>query len=157
MMNVISRNKWLLFLLGILLLANILLLLYIFVFGKGGQDVRSGNTSSYVTKKLNLSVEQEARFKEMKEAYLKTMRPLWDDIRRSKDSLYTHLGDPMLADSTIIGLTNLIAENNRKSDEQQFRHFRELRKLCTPAQQATFDTLIPRMLSRMGGRSHSRK
>jgi len=157
MMSMLARSKWLLFLLGFLLIANMALLLYIFVFGKGKQESRSESPSSYLTKELKLTQAQEARFREMKDDYMKSMRPVWDDIRKSKDSLYTYLNDAEVPDSTVSVLTARIAEKNRRSDEMQFRHFRELRKICTPTQQTTFDTLIPRMISRMWGRGHSRK
>jgi Spy/CpxP family protein refolding chaperone len=160
-MNTIIKNKWFLFLLGFLFLANIALLLSFFVFGeKSGSDKGSQNSkqvSGYLSKELQLSKEQDEAFSQMKEEHFKTMKPLWAEIRQTKDSLFRQMSNPNIDDSLISAYTDRIAAKNKKSDELMFRHFRELRKLCTPDQQQKFDTLIPQMFNRMGSRGHGIK
>jgi len=159
-MNTITKNKWFLFLLGFLFLANIALLLSFFVFGeksgayKGSHSAQSN--SGYLAKELQLSREQDSSFNKMKEEHFRTMKPLWEDIRKSKDSLFRQMNNPAMNDSAISAFTERIAEKNKMADELMFRHFRELRKQCTPEQQQKFDTLIPQMMTRMG-RWHSGK
>jgi Spy/CpxP family protein refolding chaperone len=83
---------------------------------------------------------------------------VWEDIRKAKDSFYSQIRNSSVTEAEIEALTAGIAEKNRIADEMMFRHFRELRNLCTPEQQQKFDTLVPRMLSRnakRGGGSHS--
>jgi hypothetical protein len=58
--------------------------------------------------------------------------------------------------SLIASLAQRVAEQTKRSEQWQFEHFRELRTLCRPAQQAVFDTLIPKLLLRRGGRSSNR-
>ena len=160
-MNTITNNKWFLFLLGFLFLANIALLLSFFVFGERSgpyKDSRSGRQDSgYLSKELLLSKEQNDAFSKMKEDHFKTMKPLWAEIRQTKDSLFRQMNNPNLDDSTISAFTDRIAAKNKMADELMFRHFRELRKLCTPEQQQKFDTLIPQMFNRGGSRGHSIK
>ncbi len=160
-MNTITKNKWFLFLLGFLFLANIALLLSFFVFGERSgsyKDAHSGQTGSgYLSKELLLSKEQDSAFSKMKEEHFKTMKPLWAEIRQTKDSLFRQMNNPNLDDSAISAFTDRIAAKNKIADELMFRHFRELRKLCTPEQQQKFDTLIPQMFNRTGSRGHSIK
>jgi periplasmic protein CpxP/Spy len=160
-MKTITKNKWFLFLLGFLLLANIALLLSFFVFGeRSGGDKNKGSknaTQGYLSKELQLTKQQDAEFNHLKEEHFRNMKPLWSEIRQTKDSLFRQMNNPDLDDSAIAAFTSRIATKNKKADEMMFRHFRELRKLCTPEQQQKFDTLIPQMLNRMGSRGHSSK
>jgi Spy/CpxP family protein refolding chaperone len=159
-MNTITKNKWFLFLLGFLFLANITLLLSFFVFGeksstnKGSHSTQSN--SGYLAKELQLSREQDSTFNKMKEEHFRMMKPLWEEINKSKDSFFRQMNNPAMNDSAISAFTERIAENNKKADELMFRHFRELRKQCTPEQQQKFDTLIPKMMTR-AGRWHNSK
>jgi Spy/CpxP family protein refolding chaperone len=160
-MKTLTKNKWFLFLLGFLFLANIALLLSFFVFGeKSSWDSRSRSTQptkGYLAKELQLTKEQDAEFNKMKEEFFKRMKPLWAEIRMTKDSLFRQMNNPAMDDSAIDAFTERIAAKNRIADELMFRHFRELRKQCTPEQQLKFDTLIPQMLTHSGSRGHSSK
>jgi Spy/CpxP family protein refolding chaperone len=154
-MKAITRNKWFLALLGILLVANIALLLSFFVFGEKQESAHSRSSvpeKSYLARELKLDDQQEQQFKERKEKFFKEMEPVWEDIRKAKDSFYRQVNNAAITDADINELSARIAGKNKIADEMMFRHFRELRKLCTPEQQQKFDTLVPRMLSRGGRR-----
>ena len=95
-----------------------------------------------------MDAAQEKQFKEMKEKFLRDMEPLWEDLRHTKDSFYRQVNNEALSEAEIEAWTQRIAEKSRLSDERMFLHFREIRKYCTPEQQAKFDTLIPKMMTR---------
>lgn len=157
-MKAITRNKWFLALLAVLLLGNIALLLSFFVFGERqeAKAARNGTPEKgYLARQLKLDEAQEKKFLEMKEVFFKEMDPIWEDIRKTKDSFYRQVNNASFSDGEIAAYTERIAEKNRVADERMFRHFRELRNYCTPAQQQIFDTLVPRMLSRSGRRGDS--
>jgi Spy/CpxP family protein refolding chaperone len=159
-MKAITRNKWFLALLAVLLVGNIALLLSFFVFGErqGGKTGKGEMPSKgYLARELKLDETQEKQFREMKETFFREMEPVWEDIRKTKDSFYRQLNNASLTDDVIAALSARIADKNRVADERMFRHFRELRKYCTPQQQLTFDTLVPRMLSRSGRRGDNQK
>ena len=148
-MKAITKNKWFLALLAFLLLANIALLLSFFVFGEKQADKPdSKETKGYLARELNLNADQESKFKTSKEAFFKEMDPLWESIRLAKDSLFRQVNNASISQEQIDDYTQRIAEMNRESDARVFRHFQELRKYCTPEQQAKFDTLVPRMMTR---------
>jgi len=149
-MSRLLRHRWLLVLLAILLLANLGLLAVHFLPDRAGAARRSVSDDFY--QDLGLTPEQQSAFRSRKDTFMREMRPHWSAIRKAKDSLFARAGDASVDDSALAALTGRIAEMGRQSDERLFRHFRELRKLCTPAQQAAFDTLVPRMVSRAGAR-----
>jgi Spy/CpxP family protein refolding chaperone len=138
------------------MLANVGLLLSFFVFGeKSGQHgggTAKGPEKSYMTRELALSAEQEKRFHQSKEQFFEEMKPLWESIRLTKDSFYRNVNNASFSEEEMRAYTARIAEMSRLSDEKTLRHFQVLRTYCTPEQQQKFDTLVPRMLSTMGGR-----
>jgi protein CpxP len=149
-MSRILHTRWLLVLVTILLFANLALIGYHY-FSRTDGGRRS--SSDWLYRDLGLSQEQESVFRARKDSFMREMRPLWAESRRTKDSLYALLGDSTLDDSAVTAITTRVAELSRQSDELLFRHFRELRKVCTPEQQAAFDTLVPKLVSR--GRRNS--
>jgi Spy/CpxP family protein refolding chaperone len=147
-MKAITRNKWFLALLGVLLLGNIALLLSFLVFGERQPAKPKQEERSYLARELKLDAAQEKQFKENKEKFFAEMEPVWEDIRKTKDSFYRQVNNNALTDAEIADWAKRIAEKSRISDERVFRHFRELRNYITPEQQAKFDTLVPRMMTR---------
>ena len=147
-----TTAKWILILLGVLLTANVFLVAYL-LRPPGKEDSRGREqVSQYLIRELKLDKQQQDSFSSMKQQFFQTMRPMWDSIRSAKDSLYRQLGNPSANDSLIAQLAQRVADQTRRSEEKQFDHFRELRTMCRPEQQAVFDTLIPKMLTRMGSR-----
>lgn len=155
-MSRILQNRWLLVLVAILLVANLVLLGYYYTRSRSGGERRSG--SEWFYREMGLSKDQEALFRASKDSFMREMRPIWSASRKAKDSLFSRLGDASLDDSTAQSIIARIADLSRQSDERMFLHFRELRKSCTPAQQAAFDTLVPKLMSRgRGSRSSSER
>jgi hypothetical protein len=79
------------------------------------------------------------------------MRPVWNENKKAKDSLYQNLASN-LSDSTVNDLLEKIKTTNHFSDSFTYAHFTKLRALCTPDQQVRFDTIIPKLINRPKGR-----
>lgn len=154
-MNNLTKNKWFLFLLGFLLIANITLLLSFFVFGEKTEGrPRTNNpapASGFLSKELSFSEEQKALHKEMRDAHFKSIKPLWEEIRKTKDSLYKQLNNPAFDEAALQAMTERLAEKNKMSDQMMFRYFKELRKICTEDQLPGFDSIVPQMVNKQNG------
>lgn len=96
---------------------------------------------------VGLEQKQIDTFKLLKEEYFRVMKPLWNEIRDLKDSLYTHL-EKNPEDSLINHYLVQISNKNMVADKNTFTHFSRLRTMCTPEQQIKFDTIIPKMVNR---------
>jgi periplasmic protein CpxP/Spy len=149
-MRNLPNIKWILLLLGILIVANISLLLGFFVFGSGHGDPHSRKEDGFkvFSGKMHLTPEQDKSFRAMKENHFDAMKPLWEAIRMTKDSLYRELGNGSGSDSLAEAYAIRLSRLNHESDMKTFHHFQEVRKLCTPEQQAIFDTLIPHIMTK---------
>jgi len=145
-----TRYRWMLFLVIILVASNILL--GYLLMQSGNQPVekkKKANDVSAWYAEVGLEQNQIDTFKILKEEYFKDMKPLWSDIRQLKDSLYRQL-EKSPEDSSAQNILLMISKKNLEVESRTYLHFTKLRKFCTPAQQARFDTIIPRMISRAG-------
>jgi Spy/CpxP family protein refolding chaperone len=150
-----SRNKNLLFIIAALLLTNIAVLAY-FLWIKQPEPKRTGpdNKREGMAGKLKEEVgfndEQTAQYKQLKDQQWATVRPMFDEMRKAKDSLFRLLSDPNVNDSIINKVSDVIAQKQKALDLQTFNHFKKVRALCTPEQQSKYDSMVQRMFRRMG-------
>ena len=150
----ISRNKSLIFIIAFLVLTNIAVLVYFLRPGKKDHDDdRKGGRNGLATalqNEVGFDDEQVARYRELREEQLKIMRPLMDDIRRSKDSMFRMLGNDAITDSVLDRMAQDIADKQKQMDIRAFNHFKRIRLICRPDQLARYDSVVVKMIRKMG-------
>ncbi len=154
------RNRNLLIIIGALLLTNVAVLAYFLSQKKTGhysgnaRNERTGLTEM-LQKEVGFNDDQLARYKQLKDQQRETIRPMYDDMRKTKDSLFRLLSYPENQDSALEQLTDAIASKQKQLDLQTFNYFRKVRELCLPGQEAKYDSLIVRTFRKMGKPSRS--
>jgi hypothetical protein len=146
-----KKYKWLFFLLFVLLVSNIVLAVFLFISNSSIDGKQNKNEANSIYKEIGLDSIQIDTFKARKEAYFKVMRPLWNEIKELKDSMYKRL-EADSSDMIVKSLSSEIANKTSIADMKTFQHFYELRKLCTPEQQVRYDTIIPKLVNRRNRR-----
>jgi hypothetical protein len=153
-----SRNKVLLFLVGILLLTNIILLVF-FVGKKDEGKPQRGprDHSSMVRDFLKDSVafddQQLARYDTLRQRNRENMKPLFDDLGNAKLNYYRYVSQSN-ADSASQAAATQIGEKQKALDMAFFNHFRQVRDLCTAAQLPRYDSLVQHIIQRMVAPPH---
>ncbi len=148
-MKQFTQNKFLVLLVAILLTANLGLMLYFFVFKndhKGGRKPRP--VSDFVQKELGFNADQTAKFQQLRDQHREAVKPIMDEMKKLKDSLYNLLQKPVVNDSTATALANKIGEKQKEWELMIFHHFQKVRAICDSSQLPKFDTLVHRMISR---------
>ena len=152
-----TRNKNLLFVIGVLLLTNIAVLVYFLAIKKTDShahdmnDRKGGFMIDMLQKEVGFDTTQMAAYKKLKDEQRNNFRPLFDRMRGAKDSLYRLLGNSTATDSMINVAAERIGQDQKMLDLETFRHFKRVRELCSsPAQQAKYDSAVLRMFSKMG-------
>jgi periplasmic protein CpxP/Spy len=150
------RNRNLLIIIGVLLLTNIGVLIYFLgqkerskPTGRPDEKDRPGITEM-LQKEVGFTDEQTSKYKQLKEKQKETIRPMYDDMRKTKDSLFKLLSYPETNDSLLNKIADAIAQKQKALDLQTFNHFKRVRTLCTPEQQPKYDSMILRMFRKMG-------
>ncbi|MGX5820629.1 Spy/CpxP family protein refolding chaperone [Chitinophaga lutea] len=162
MKETFARNKVLSLLVLFLLLTNLLMLVF-FVMAKPEssrpKSYREGrpDVMRILEKEVGFDEQQMTRYKSLKEQHWEKMKPYFGEMRAAKDSFYTLLELPAVADSTASRLADSIAAKQKQIDMQTFRHFQQVRALCTPEQQPRFDSLVNQVVRRMAGPWHRDK
>ncbi|HEY8388369.1 MAG TPA: hypothetical protein VIK74_07180 [Parasegetibacter sp.] len=156
-MNSTSRYKWLVFIIGVLLVTNIAMLaMLVKKKDPPKRENRSGQTQTYqsrtvmiLEKEVGFSKEQLEQYQALREDHSTKMRPIIEKIRASKDSFYRLLSLPEISDSLLQATAAKVAEAENQVNLQTFQHFRDIKALCTPEQQPKFEKFIENVISRM--------
>ncbi len=149
----VSRNKIYVFLIGILLLSNLALVAFFVSNQPEKKEIRRDRPGSYMKDALKNDVgftdQQMAQFDSMANQHRQQMRPLFEDISRTKEKFYQMLMVPEANDSVLKSSATEIGEKQKQIDLKIFTHFQNIRQLCTPTQQPMFDSLIQHVVHRM--------
>jgi Spy/CpxP family protein refolding chaperone len=102
-------------------------------------------------KDVGFTAEQVAQYKQLNDDHWKRVKPMFEDMRKSKDSLFKLLSDESVNDSVINIKTEAIAQRQKAIDVQAFNNFKRIRALCsTQGQRVKYDSLIQRLMRKMG-------
>lgn len=150
-----TRNRNLLIIITILLLTNVAVLVYFLGKNKntkvaGATEPVRPNVAEMLQKEVGFNEEQTAKYKEMKEKQKERIRPMYDNMRKAKDSLFRLLSYPGTPDSVVTKAADVIAQQQKEIDMETFNHFKRVRTLCIPGQETNFDSMVIRMFRRMG-------
>ena len=148
-MRQFTQNRFLVLLVAILLIANLGLMLYFFVFRHKDEGGRMPpRVSDFVQKELGLSADQAAKFQLLRDQHKEAIKPVMDDMKKLKDSLYKLLKSPQMNDSAAVELANRIGQKQKEWELINFHHFQKVRAICDSSQLPKFDSLVHQMINR---------
>jgi protein CpxP len=149
-----ARYKTLVAIIAVLLLSNIAMIVYFVGWrdgGRGGHGHKSPMTD-FLQKEVGFSTQQMATFDSLRQQHRTSVKPLFDDLSQSRDSLYQLIGGASPADS-VQQAASAIGRKQANLELKMFENFRQIRAICTPGQLSKFDSLAPSLVHRMMGQS----
>jgi Spy/CpxP family protein refolding chaperone len=158
-----SKNRSLIFIITVLLLTNIAVLAYFLWYKKPerlpqtNHDKRGQGIERPLHDDVGFNDQQMAQYREMRDEQMKAIKPMFDDMRKTKDSLFRMIGNPEANDSIVNSVADAIAQKQKAMDLRMYNHFKRIRSLCTPDQLPKYDSLIQRMMKRVGPRKDADK
>ncbi|MEJ7737772.1 MAG: hypothetical protein WKF97_10125 [Chitinophagaceae bacterium] len=153
-MHSVLNNKLLLFIVAVLLLANIAMLIF-FVGMKDASHKNHRNDRSkspisvFLEKEVGFNQEQMASYEALRQQNRQKMKPLFEDIRVAKIQFYQLLRHSAFDTSLLNRAALTIGEKQKNIDLQAFQNFRAIRSLCSPEQQLKYDLLVPGVIEKM--------
>lgn len=149
-MSYLRNHKLLLLIIGVLLIANIGLL-YFYVFSKPKKQTRPpmANPIEKVKKDVGLNDEQTALYDSLRSKQFKTMKPLFEDITKSKEEFFSLIYQPGVSDSVLNAYAARIGEKQMALDMSTFRYFQSIKALCTEEQRPKMDSVIKQIVKRI--------
>lgn len=155
-MSYLKNHKLLLLVIGVLLLANIGLL-WNFVWKKPGaaparpprEDARTR-----MIREVGLSTAQVVVYDSLRKIHYESIGPMFESLRKNKDSLFKLMHQPEVADSLIEKQSAAVYEMQQAIDLKIHRYFRSVRDLCSEEQKPKMDTFLKDLGKRMAGGRH---
>jgi hypothetical protein len=143
-MNEHPKSKTLLIIIGILLVANIVMLAFFLMdkpeHNKTERTDKKTYIANYLKKDIGFSDKQLVEYDTISNRQRAEMKLLYDQIRKKKEQIFRQLVPMNFSDSAIEMATVEITNEQRIFERKMLQHLREIRNLCDPAQIARFDT-----------------
>lgn len=146
-----NRNKTLVTIIIVLLLSNITTVIICVALKDGSRrpDKRRSPMTEFLQKEVGFTPEQLRLFDSLKQRHHTIVKPLGEDLSRSRDSLYNLMGKPATTDSAVQAAAAVIGRKQSALELQLYDNFRQIRAICTPAQLPKFDSLAPSLVRKM--------
>lgn len=147
-----SRNKTLVAIIAVLLVSNIAVLLYFVVLKDNGRrpdNKRRSPMTEFLQKEVGFTQQQLAVFDSLKQKHHTAIKPLGEELSRSRDTLYQLIGKPAVTDSAVQAAAANIGRKQALLELRLYDNFRQIRAICTEAQLPKFDSLAPSLVRKM--------
>lgn len=151
-MTTAPRNKILLLIIGVLLLTNIVLVSFLLInkpsSKRGSRGDRSTMIASFLQKEIGFNPQQLKQYDSLSEPNRNMVKAMYDTLGNYKENQFKKLTIDNFSDTAIINTANDIAVKQKEIEIVLYKHFKEIRTLCTPQQQPVFDSLFYKVLNR---------
>ena len=143
-----NKSKIYLFIIGILLLTNIVLLVFLQQEPKRNfhQD-RKAYIAAFLKDEIGFDQQQLQQFDTLSTHHRETMGRMWEKARGSKSEQFRQLAAGKFTDSAINAVAEQSANKQKGVELIMCTHLRNIRMLCKPEQLPKFDSLFGKVLS----------
>ncbi len=151
-MSTQPKSKILLIIIGILLVANLVLLCF-FITNKpaekkGMRGDRKAMITAFLKNDIGFSQQQIQQYDSLNQLHHTKVKTMFDEARNDKEKQFKQMTSDGFSDSAISNAAYLFANKQKQIQTAMFKHFKDIRGLCTPQQQPKFDSLFYSMLNR---------
>jgi len=153
-MSYIKNNRVLLLITSVLLIANFGLLYY-FVFNKPSHPDKISSDEMHrrsiekVKKEVGLNNEQAILYDSLRTQQFRNMKPLFNDLTKSKEDFFSLIYQQSLSDSVLNSYASKIGEKQMALDISTFHYFQSIKALCTDEQKPKMDSFITQVVKRI--------
>lgn len=153
-MNAVNKNKWIAALIILLLVANSVTIVLFLTSRKNtaSHPPPMQQPFEFLIKEVGLNTTQAEQYIQMTHTHRDNAEIIREKIKKTKEELYNLIKQPSVNDSMISAYTEQISDEMGQLEKNTFRHFQEVRSICTPAQQKKFDQVINQMIQMIGPR-----
>lgn len=155
-MSYLRNHKLLLVIIGVLLVANIALL-YFSVLNKPQKthlppptpEERRRDAIEKVKNEVGFNDEQAKVYDSLRTNQFKNMKPLFEDVTKSKEDFFALIYKEGVSDSLINSYSSKIGEKQMALDVSTFRYLQSIKALCNDEQKPKMDSFIKQIVKRI--------
>ena len=149
-MNSTAKNKLLVWLIALLLVANAASIA-MFWLGKANHPPQpKGTPQEFLMRELKLDTKQQEQMEKLVKEHREAAEELRGKIRTAKESFFDLLKQQNVTDSVKQSAAKAVSINTEELDLMTLNHFQKVRALCTNNQQKKFDEIIHKVTSMIG-------
>lgn len=149
MISFFNKNKWGTIAFILLVILNLATLTAFWIMKDRrmgmGQEPRSG-VVEFLVKELGFDSIQKQKLMGLREEHQLKIQDLRKNNREAKNAFFDLLPQTEISDSTLLKASASSVRFDQESDILTFRHFQQIRNLCTDTQQKKFDSVIKQVL-----------
>lgn len=148
-MSYFNRNKWWAIAFLLLIALNVATLGTFWLVKERRNDPppqQQSGVVSFLVQELSFDSIQKQKLVNLVNAHRQRIREVRKNSRDAKDAFFSMLKENEIADSAIENAAKESAHYDAETDVLTFKHFRDIRNLCTPAQKEKFDQIIQQVL-----------
>ena len=134
-----TLKHWKIF--AFVLIALNITLIVILILGRPENRPGGGDPGKFIVGELKLTTEQESEFNKLRNAHHDSIMKLQDEGRKLSKSLFEGLKTTS-AEKITDSISAKIAENQKRIEMVTYRHFEEVKKICSAEQKLIFDDII---------------
>jgi Spy/CpxP family protein refolding chaperone len=151
-MNKLGRNKWIIYVTVLLLIANMVTLTMLWINNKHARafNQRGGSLFEFISKELQFTPIQKEQYEKLKQLHHKDSEPMQDSLRLSKEAFFSLLKQQNVSDTLVMQQYATVALAEKNIALLNFRHFQQIRAICNAEQQQKFDTILLEVVGRIG-------
>lgn len=148
-----KSSKALIILVSVLLLANVGGIMF-FLLNKpaegkpGPGNERKNAMQAYLKSELGFSDVQMVAYDSLSARHRRYMSTVFDTMRREKERRLKYILENNFADTAVATAVAKTSVRQQQLEIKMLTHLREVRALCTPGQQAKFDTSIYKVFAK---------
>ncbi|MBS1742710.1 MAG: periplasmic heavy metal sensor [Bacteroidetes bacterium] len=164
-MNEKPKSKILVSIIGILLVANIVMLSFLIWkndadrkqrINERDNNSRSKAVKEYLRKEIGFSETQLADYDSLSKKHRQELKTVFNSLAAERKKTFKILADASFSDSAIEQAAAVIHASQPDLEKGMLTHLKDIRNLCTPEQKTRFDSSFYKIFGRRGD-SHKEK
>lgn len=150
-MNPSAKNKLLVWLVVLLVVANAATIAMFWLNKRPNQSAKPNNApKEFLIKELKLDTKQQEQLEVLVKEHRAAAQQLRRKTKEAKESFFDLLKQANVTDSAKQTAAKAVSVITEELDLLTLNHFQKIRSLCTPKQQTKFDEIIHQVTSMMG-------
>jgi periplasmic protein CpxP/Spy len=160
-MSYFNRHKWWLIAVVVLIVINTATLT-IFWMERKSQNLllathaKGANAQAFLVKELLLDSVQQEQYLQLVKAHRESTMAIKKDLKNAKDAFFMLISDTTVSEATIKTEATKVSTVEAQLDILTFKHFKQVRNICTPQQKIKFDSIIESVVKMMGPNQQQR-
>jgi periplasmic protein CpxP/Spy len=144
-----NKSKIFLFIIGILLLTNFVLLFFFLQEPKKDSHLdRRAYIAAFLKDEIGFDQNQLKQFDTLSSHHRENMKNIWDKTRIPKGEQFRQLAAGQFTDSAIDAVAEQSAKRQKTVELMMCAHLKNIRLLCKPEQLPKFDSLFGEALNK---------